>query len=209
MDEQVYMDPEVGKVRFVRSSRGRRLTVSVHPVRGVRVSIPYFVTCNEALRFYNSKRDWVIATAARQKEKVGEVVPVSAEMVEAMWRQARVYLPERLAWFAERYGFKYNRVFLKNNVSNWGSCSTKDNINLNVRLMMLPEYLRDYVLLHELSHLRHHDHSRAFHALLEKLCVAHFDGRLPEGLRISKAAMFPLSHALVQELHKYHTYSVG
>ncbi len=209
MAERIYNDPDIGEVRFRRSTRGRRLSVSVHPVRGVRVSLPYFVTYEEALRFFVSKREWVLATLEKQKRNMGDAVPVSGEMVEAMARQARAYLPERLAWLAEFYGFRYNRLSLKNNVSNWGSCSAKRNINLNVRLMMLPEYLRDYVMLHELAHLRHLNHSRAFHALLEELCVKHFEGRLPEGLRLSRTAMFPVSHALVQELKKHNTFRVG
>ena len=61
------------------------------------------------------------------------------------------------------------RVAIKNNVSNWGSCSSKGNINLNMRLILLPEHLQDYVILHELCHLRYPDHGPAFHALLDSL----------------------------------------
>ena len=58
-------------------------------------------------------------------------------------------------------------------MSNWGSCSELGNINLNLNLMRLPEHLRDYVMLHELCHLRHLDHGPEFHALLESLCPGH------------------------------------
>ena len=53
-----------------------------------------------------------------------------------------------------RFGFKYARVFIKHNLTNWGSCSSKGNINLNLNLLRLPEHLADYVILHELCHLR-------------------------------------------------------
>lgn len=64
----------------------------------------------------------------------------------------------------------YNRVCIKNNLTNWGSCSAKRNINLNLQLMRLPEHLRDFVILHELCHLQHMDHGKEFHQLLDKLC---------------------------------------
>ena len=87
--------------------------------------------------------------------------------------EAKAYLPVRLRQLADTYGFEYNSVRIKHNVSNWGSCSSKKNINLNLNLMRLPEDLRDYVMLHELCHLRHLDHGPEFHALLEGICPRH------------------------------------
>lgn len=86
---------------------------------------------------------------------------------------AKEVLPKRLRELAERYSFEYNSVRIKHNSSNWGSCSRKGNINLNLNLVRLPDELRDYVLLHELCHLRHPDHGPRFHALLESLCPCH------------------------------------
>ncbi|MBR5736814.1 MAG: M48 family metallopeptidase [Bacteroidales bacterium] len=88
---------------------------------------------------------------------------------EALRAEAKAWLIPRLATLAEKYGFTYNKVFIKNNISNWGSCSTKGNINLNMQLMRLPEELRDYVILHELCHLRQLNHGAEFHALLDSL----------------------------------------
>ena len=76
--------------------------------------------------------------------------------------------------FADRYGFRYNRVTIKHNTSNWGSCSRKGNINLNLNLMRVPVPLRDYILLHELTHLHHPDHGTGFHEELERLLADHF-----------------------------------
>lgn len=84
--------------------------------------------------------------------------------------EAKAFLPGRLRELAGRHGFEFNQVRIKHNVSNWGSCSSKGNINLNLNLMRLPEHLRDYVMLHELCHLRQMNHGPEFHALLESLC---------------------------------------
>ena len=90
---------------------------------------------------------------------------------EPLRKEARAVLPARLAELAGKYGFEYNRVFLKHNRSNWGSCSSKQNINLNITLVLLPEDLRTMVLLHELCHLRHMNHGAEYHALLDSLCL--------------------------------------
>ena len=98
--------------------------------------------------------------------------PLTPE-VEALRARAKASLPGRLAELASAHGFTYNKVFIKNNVSNWGSCSVKGNINLNLRLVNLPEELRDYVMLHELCHLKEMNHGPRFHALLESVCPGH------------------------------------
>ena len=66
--------------------------------------------------------------------------------------------------------FSYNRVALKNNISNWGSCSAKGNINLNIHLVSLPDELRDFVIVHELCHLLYPNHGKEFHKLLNNIC---------------------------------------
>ena len=98
--------------------------------------------------------------------------PVTPE-VERMRVKAKAELPPRLAELAAQHGFQYKRVFIKNNRTNWGSCSSLGNINLNLRLVTLPQELQDYVMLHELCHLKYLNHSPQFHALLESVCPGH------------------------------------
>ena len=109
--------------------------------------------------------------------------PVTPE-VERLRAQAKLSLPPRLKELADEHGFTYQRVTIKNNISNWGSCSAKGNINLNLRLVTLPQSLQDYVMLHELCHLREMNHGPRFHALLESLCPDH--GTLEKELRQHK-----------------------
>lgn len=105
--------------------------------------------------------------------------------VEQMRSEAKSFLPGRLAWLAGTHGFSYNRVTIKHNISNWGSCSSKGNINLNLCLMTLPAELQDYVMLHELCHTKEMNHGPAFHSLLESVCPGHL--------------------ALASRLRQYHT----
>jgi len=100
-----------------------------------------------------------------------EQMPLSAPPVqqtiikavgEALRIEARQDLPVRIAQLAERHGLVFRRLFIKNLISRWGSCSGCGNINLNLQLLRLPDDLIDYVILHELLHTRHPNHSPSF-----------------------------------------------
>lgn len=88
---------------------------------------------------------------------------------EALRIEAKQYIPARVKELAVKYNFNYNRVFIKNIKSRWGSCSKKGNVNFTLHLMRLPEELIDYVILHELAHTKEHNHSKNFWAVLDKI----------------------------------------
>lgn len=90
-------------------------------------------------------------------------------LTEALRIEAKQYLPARLYKLAESTGFSFNRVFLKNNKTLWGSCSAANNINLNIHLMRLPAHLADYVMIHELVHTVHKNHGPAFWKEIDRI----------------------------------------
>jgi len=209
---KIIVDPEIGEVMFRKSLRSRSISIRVHPVKGVSVSVPYIVPYAAARLFFDARRQWVIDTMARQREKYRDIPQASPEEVEALRLQARKELPERLAVLAERYGFSYNRVAIKHNATNWGSCSSKGNINLNLSILRLPGILRDYVLLHELCHLRHQDHGHSFHLLLEHVLTDHILREADNGDALAKElarkaavskARFPLDHTMTRAIREY------
>ena len=114
---------------------------------------------------------WIVRRRPRRRNRTLDAA--TAAQVEELRRQAKAYLPGRLNELANLYGFQYNTLRIKHNSSNWGSCSSKGNINLNLNLMRVPQDLQDYVMLHELCHLRYLNHSPQFHALLESVCPGH------------------------------------
>ena len=81
-----------------------------------------------------------------------------------LMKKAREYLPYRLEYLAKLHGYSYNKCRLSHANTRWGSCSSNRTISLNIGLMKVPEVLRDYVIIHELAHLNHMDHSKAFWA---------------------------------------------
>ena len=115
-------------------------------------------------------RDNVIAITIPQSNKIedGAVQTEIRKAIERAWRkEAKEYLPERVKALAEKHNFKYKNVSIKNTRTRWGSCSFINNINLSIHLMRLPNYLIDYVILHELVHTKVKNHSKYFWNLLE------------------------------------------
>ena len=176
--KKIIQVPEIGEVLLVKRPGTARLRISVSPRRGVVVSMPWMLPYAIAEKFLLSKRQWVAAALERQAGQMHRAaesgrtatVPDDPAELERMREAARAALVPKLLSAAARYGFPFKgRVAIKNNVTNWGSCSSKGNINLNMRLILLPEHLQDYVILHELCHLRHQNHGPAFHALLDSL----------------------------------------
>ena len=218
---KVLNDPQIGEVQIVKSDRSRSISIRVHPVRGVRVSVPRLVPYAAAIAFFKMKRGWVLEVMAKQKERLKDVKMASPDELSELRSRAKAELPVRLAELASRYGFVYNRVAIKHNSTNWGSCSSKNNINLNLNIVRLPSMLRDYILLHELCHLSHHDHGEGFHLLLEHVltdnlmrllenCVAsqtlEDEATLVKSIARKAAvskARFPLDHTLSRAIKQY------
>ncbi len=210
--EKIISDVILGDVVFRKKTGCRRVSIRVHPVKGVSVSVPYLVPYAAAEAFFRLKRSHIIEIADRQKAKCADMHQATPELISELRMRAKAELPERLAELALRYGFVYNRIAIKHNSTNWGSCSGKNNINLNLNLVRLPGVLRDYVLLHELCHLRHHDHGQAFHLLLEHLCTDNVLRLSEEGDVLAREiasratlskARYPLDHVISKELKKW------
>lgn len=93
-----------------------------------------------------------------------------AAMVAWYRSQAKAHLPQRARQLAEEHGFAFGQLRIKHQKTRWDSCSAQGNLNLNLRLMMTPDAAIDYVILHELCHLRELNHSAAFWRLVAACC---------------------------------------
>jgi hypothetical protein len=159
----------IGPVLFERSRRAKHLNIYIKPHKGVRVAVPYRLSLKKAEQMVYSRKRWIrkhLARMARLKQKYDILVQESARLNRS---QARKKLINRLNELAEMHGFIYNRIFIRNQRTRWGSCSSRNNISLNLKLVLLPEELMDYVILHELVHTRQKNHSREFWAELNAL----------------------------------------
>ena len=148
-------------IRFVRHQRARRYLIRVDRDGQVRVTIPRGGSRREAEAFARRSQAWV----ARQRASVAArmLPPEDEAQLKGL---ARVMLPERLLALAAIHGLTVSRVSIRNPKGRWGSCSRNGSISLNWRLVRMPDWVRDYVLIHELMHLKQMNHSPAFWALV-------------------------------------------
>lgn len=139
------------------------------PIRGVRVAVPYRLSFKKAEEFVRAKSDWIEKHLERMKqyEREYEANLQNAPVIDRA--EAKRRLSQRLKYLADKHGFTYNRAFIRNQRTRWGSCSQKNDISLNVKLVRLPDELMDYVILHELTHTRYKNHSSEFWAELDRL----------------------------------------
>jgi len=159
----------IGEILFERSTRAKRINISVRPFKGVRVAVPYRISFEKAMEFAGSRRDWIKKNLdkMRQMERDHKILSIKFNDIDR--HEARSILVKRLDELAKAHGFRYNRVFIRNQKTRWGSCSSKNNINLNIKLVRLPEKLTDYVIIHELVHTRIKSHNKKFYANLEQI----------------------------------------
>ena len=161
--------PPLGPVLFEKSKRARRLNISLRPFKGVRVTVPLRVSFRRAHEFMVENLEWADKHLVKVRQFELDHQEVNRRAGEVDWGHAREFLIQRLAELADKYEFTYNRVFIRNQKTRWGSCSADNNINLNIALVTLPGELLDYVILHELAHTRIKNHSRPYWQLLDKL----------------------------------------
>lgn len=171
---EVLIHPRLGEVTLSQTARARRITVCVRGSGAVRLSFPRGVSRRRALEFLERKAEWVeqarIRLAEKQRALPPQLSPVEEKArIEALRRDAKADLPERIERIAVQTGLKYAKLSIRASRTKWGSCSGQNHISLSLFLMVLPEYLRDYVIIHELCHTVHHDHSPRFHALVDSL----------------------------------------
>jgi predicted metal-dependent hydrolase len=160
--------PGVGPVLFERSRRARRISVSVSHTAGVRVAVPYRASFTQAEEFVHTKTAWLQKQLEKLKQRAKESRIIPGDSLKIDRAEAGRKLTARLEYLARKHGFTYNRVFIRNQKTRWGSCSFHNNISLNMKLANLPEELTDYVILHELTHTRVKNHGKEFWVELGK-----------------------------------------
>ncbi len=153
---------DIGIIRFIKNNRAKRIIISIKP-EFVRVTIPRRQTLNDAQKFVEQKIDWVKEHSSNMKK----LVQKGKELPKINKDEAKMKLGKRLSELAKEHKFQYNKVSIRNQRTRWGSCSSKNNISLNMKLLHLPDQLIDYILLHELVHTRVKNHSKDFWNELE------------------------------------------
>ena len=158
--------------------RSRRKTISleIRPDGSLLVRAPRQLDHRAIRDFVLSRESWL-----REKLKKYEgrpfLPPLTSKELEALKKQARADLALRAARFAPMVGVSFGRVTIRAQKTRWGSCSREGNLNFNCLLMLVPEEVRDYVVIHELCHRKEMNHSPRFWAEVAKVCPGYADHR--------------------------------
>lgn len=156
----------------VRRSKRKSAAIKITADMQIVVFVPLYVSDNEIERMVISKSKWIDEHMLKVQSTIDErskLEKITFEQVKELADQAVEYIPKRVKYYAEKENFVYNKITIKNLVSRWGSCSTKGNLNFNCLLMLTPDYVIDYIVVHELCHLREMNHSEKFWAEVEKI----------------------------------------
>jgi predicted metal-dependent hydrolase len=183
---------EPARYDFVRHPRARRYLIRVTDEATVRVTIPRGGSRREAEAFAAREQAWIekqrrrVQAERQQREREPRTTNqepgwTNVERLPADRRavimRAKAELPPRLLELAALHGLAVSRVSVRNQRRRWGSCSRSGHICLNWRLVTMPAGVRDYVLIHELMHLKRMDHSPKFWKLVAAACPAYKEAR--------------------------------
>ena len=177
----IYQDSDFGRVTVTVNPRARSIIMRPE-IDGIRITAFQGASLSFVKRIVEQHRSSLLKKQATLQARP----KLTADDVERMRKEAKATLPRKVAELAHLYGFTYAGVRIRGAKTRWGSCTGKNTISLSLYLMQVPEHLQDYVILHELCHTVHHDHSPRFWALMNQVT----DGK---------------AHQLRAELHRYHT----
>jgi predicted metal-dependent hydrolase len=177
--------PLVPTFVFIRHPRARRYIIRIADGGQVRVTVPRWGSKREAAAFAEREHAWIekqLRARAEREQRERERQTTSGEEHREVDRRALIVrarreLPPRLLELASRHGLIVSRISIRNQRSRWGSCSRAGHICLNWRLVTMPDDVRDYVLIHELMHLRRMDHSPKFWKLVAEACPGYKKAR--------------------------------
>ena len=159
------------KVEIRRSGR-KTLSVEVKSSELLIVRAPLKATGADIQRFLNDKRDWINTALEKLRLREAEEAadpPLTVEEMRALVNRAKADLPARVRFYASRMGVSVDRITIRFQKTRWGSCSSKGNLNLNALLMLCPDIIRDYVVVHELAHRIEMNHSPRFWSIVQSV----------------------------------------
>ena len=168
------------RISVIRSAR-KSLGLEVRDANTVLARIPTRVSDRELKAFVENHRSWILekteVMAEREEKRKSTPAPPPELLSKTDRMKIQLKIGKRVRHYCEAMGVTVGYVTVKNQKTRWGSCSAKGNVNFNYQLAFLPDELLDYVVIHELAHRRHMDHSRAFWAEVEKYCPDYLERR--------------------------------
>jgi len=153
----------------------KQLSLSVRDDGSVRLSIPRWCSYREAQKFLKSKEEWILKNVSHYQNRGTKSILNLGTREDYLENKedARTFVRSRVEHFNTFYGFEYKGIAIRNQKTRWGSCSQDGNLNFNYRIIFLTGQQADYLIVHELCHLKHLNHSKAFWDCVAKTIPNH------------------------------------
>jgi len=162
--------------KFLRFKRQKYMRLTVHSDATLTVTAPKWVRVAEVEIFIQKQAKWILESLDKFRSDGALLCGSRAEYLRYKER-ARALAHHRLRHFNLHYGLLWNRISIRGQRTMWGSCSAEGNLNFNYKIVLLPPELADYVIVHELCHLREMNHSKAFWDLVAETIPDHKERR--------------------------------
>lgn len=163
MERKIILHHREIKYRLKKSPRARRMRIAVYSGAGVVVTLPAGMKESLAAKFLSAKAAWLLDKISYFKKNGQQIFIRGGSGDYQKNKQAAMKLAaERVNYFNRIYQLKFNKITVKRQKTRWGSCSKKGNLNFNYKILFLPAAAADYIIVHELCHLKEFNHSKKF-----------------------------------------------
>lgn len=154
-----------------KSNRAKRLRLAIYCDGSFVVTVPNNFELKNVEEYILQKAQWVLDKLQIMKKRGKNKVFTkrSEREFQKIKNEALVFAQNKVEKFNEIYGFQFNKIAIKNQKTRWGSCSRKGNLNYNYKISLLPERLADYIIVHELCHLKEFNHGKKFWNQVERV----------------------------------------
>jgi predicted metal-dependent hydrolase len=167
-DNITFMNDEIS-YKIKKRKNTKKFKISVLQDATVLVSVPLKMPTEIIEKFIFTNKEWILEKI-KYFNKKGPIINIKTKKSDYQKNKISAYnlVMKKLEDFNNFYGYKYNNVTIRNQKTRWGSCSKRGNLNFNYKIIFLPEYLVDYIVVHELCHLGEFNHSKNFWNLVSK-----------------------------------------
>ncbi|MCR4743380.1 MAG: M48 family metallopeptidase [Treponema sp.] len=148
------------------------MSIQMLEERKILVKVPNGTPVETVEAFMREKKNWIIKQSEKfknQKELAASLGPLTKDDIKEIKRKAKIIIPQRVDFYANLAGISYNHISIRLQKSRWGSCTADGNLNFNCLLVLMPPEILDSVVVHELCHRRHMNHSKAFYEEVLKI----------------------------------------
>ncbi len=159
-----------------RSTRARTMRLAIYPDGNVVVTAPRFFALQAIEDFVMKHSTWVRTKVEETRGR--SILRIRRADIPNLKKQALLLAIQRAEYYAALYGVTYKKISIRAQKSRWGSCSERGNLSFNYKIAVLDPYVADYIIVHEICHLKQFDHSKAFWALVAEQFPDHQELRL-------------------------------